>query len=293
MTETNSNLRGILYMVLANGSITLNNGMLKLVLAELPLFETMFLRAIIIVVLGVPLLAAMSGISSARHMLSPAVLARNLVECGASICFVFAVANAPLADLTAILQLTPMLVLLGSVVFFGDRVGKGAAALIVLALFGALLVAQPGSAGFQPFLLLGMLSAALSAGRDLFGRKVPREIPALAVALGVSLFTAVASGGLTLTLERWVPPTLEQTLLIGGAGALLTLAQLFLFLSFRVAKASAVLPFAYTGTLWALAIGAALFGTVPNALALVGIVLIVVSGVLVVAIERRKKVVVA
>ncbi|MGC4077486.1 MAG: DMT family transporter [Rubrivivax sp.] len=276
-------------MVLANGSIIVNNGVIKLVLRELPLFEAMFLRALIVVVLGVPLLAVMSGLSSARHMLTPRVVARNLVETGASICFVFAVANAPLADLTAVMQVTPMLTLLGAVVFFGDRVGRGAVALIVLALFGALLVAQPGSAGFQPFLLLGMLSSALSAGRDLFGRRVPRDIPAFAVALGVSLFTAIATGGLTLALEHWVPPTLEQMLQIAGAGALLTLAQLFLFVAFRVGETSVVLPFSYSGLLWALLVGALVFGTLPNALGLVGMGLIVLSGVLVVLRERSGK----
>lgn len=273
-------------MVLSMGSITINNGLLKLVLTELPLFETMFLRAIIVLGLGLPLLAVMSGFSSARQMFAPPVLARNLVECAASICFVFAVASAPLADLTAILQLTPMLTLLGAVVFFGDRVGRARLALVVLALLGALLVAQPGSASFEPALLFGVLSAAFSAGRDLFGRRVARDVPAFAVALGVSVFTAIVAGVLTLALEGWQAPTLAQMLLIGGAGVLLTLAQLLMFLSFRVAETSAVLPFAYSGLLWALVVGLVTFGTLPNALGFAGMGLILLSGVLVVLRER-------
>ncbi|MGV3490688.1 MAG: DMT family transporter [Devosia sp.] len=284
-----SNLAGILFMVLSMGCITINNGVLKLVLAQLPLFEAMFLRAVIVVALGLPLLAVMSGISSVRHLLAPAVIARNLVECAASVTFVFAVANAPLADLTAILQLTPMLTLLGAVVFFGDRIGRGGVALVVLALFGAVLVAQPGSSAFEPFLLLGMLCSVFSAGRDLFGRKVARDVPAFAVALGVSVFTAVVSGGMTLALEDWVAPSLEQMLLVAGAGVLLTLAQLFMFLSFRTAETSVVLPFSYTQLIWALGIGVVTFGTWPNALGLVGMGLILLSGVLVVLRERFTK----
>ena len=115
-------------------------------------------------------------------------------------------------------------------------------------------------------------------------------MPGLAVAIGVSAVSAVGIGALTLSFERWVAPSLPQLLLIAGAGALLTLAQLFLFLSFRVARTSTVLPFFYTGTLWALAVGAVVFGTLPNGLALAGIALIVVSGVLVVILERRGRV---
>ncbi len=69
-------------------------------------------------------------------------------------------------------------------------------------------------------------------------------------------------------------------LLIGGAGVPLTLAQLLMFLSFRVAETSAVLPFAYSGLLWALVVGLVTFGTLPNALGFVGMGLILLSGVL-------------
>lgn len=289
MPAQGSNLRGIIYMVLASGCFTINNGLLKLAVVDLPPLEALFLRAVAALILGVPVLLATTSRASLRHMLEGRVLARNVVECAAAIAFVFAVANAPLADITALLQLTPMLVLLGAVVFFGDRVGGATIALIVVALVGALLVAQPGSQGFQPYVLFGLASAALSAGRDLIGRRVDAGVPALAVAVGLSLVSAVGIGALTLAFERWVTPSLPQLLLIAGASAFLTLAQLLLLLSFRVAETKAVVPFFYTGTLWALLIGAVVFGTFPNAVAAVGICLIAASGVLVLLLDRRAR----
>ncbi len=289
MPAQGSNLRGIVYMVLASGCFTINNGLLKLAVVDLPPLEALFLRAVAALILGVPVLLATTSRASLRHMLGGRVLARNVVECAAAIAFVFAVANAPLADITALLQLTPMLVLLGAVLFFGDRVGRAAIALIVVALVGALLVAQPGSQGFQPYVLFGLASAALSAGRDLIGRRVDAGVPALAVAVGLSLVSAIGIGALTLAFERWVTPSLPQLLLIAGASAFLTLAQLLLFLSFRVAETKAVVPFFYTGTLWALLIGAMVFGTLPNAVAAVGICLIAASGVLVLLLDRRAR----
>jgi drug/metabolite transporter (DMT)-like permease len=289
MPAQGSNLRGIIYMVLASGCFTINNGLLKLAVVDLPPLEALFLRAVAALILGVPVLLATTSRASLRHMLEGRVLARNVVECAAAIAFVFAVANAPLADITALLQLTPMLVLIGAVLFFGDRVGGAAIALIVVALVGALLVAQPGSQGFQPYVLFGLASAALSAGRDLIGRRVHAGVPALAVAVGLSLVSAVGIGALMLAFERWVTPSLPQLLLIAGASAFLTLAQLLLFLSFRVAETKAVVPFFYTGTLWALLIGAVVFGTLPNGVAAVGICLIAASGVLVLLLDRRAR----
>lgn len=288
MSLARSSLTGIAYMVLANGSITINNALIKLAVVELPPMQAMFLRAIAAVLLGLPVLAATNSLASLRHIAAPRVLARSIVECGAAIAFVLAVATAPLADLTAILQLTPMLVLLGAVLFFGDKVPRIAVALVGLAMLGAVLVAQPGGHGLEPYVLFGLLSATLSAGRDLLGRRVALEIPGLAVAIGVSAVSILVIGAATFTFEPWATPSLGQLALIAAAGAFLTLAQLLLFLAFRVAPTSAVLPFFYTGTLWALVIGALVFGTLPNGLALVGMALIVLSGVLVVVLERRR-----
>ncbi|WP_082434092.1 DMT family transporter [Devosia sp. A16] len=289
MPAERSNLRGIIYMVLASGCFTVNNGLLKLAVLELPPLEALFLRALAAIVLGVPVLIATASLASLRYVLQPWVLARNVVECAAAIAFVFAVANAPLADITALLQLTPMLVMLGAVVLFGDRIGGAAIALIAVALFGALLVAQPGGHGFQPYVLFGFASAALSAGRDLIGRRVDAGVPALAVAVGLSVVSVVGIGVPMLAFERWVTPSLAGLLLIAGASAFLTLAQLLLFLSFRVAETRAVVPFFYTGTLWALLIGALVFGTLPNAVASIGICLIAASGVLVLLLDRRAR----
>jgi drug/metabolite transporter (DMT)-like permease len=109
-----SNLRGIIYMVLASGCFTINNALLKLAVADLPPLETLFLRAVAGVILGVPVLLLTAPRGSLRHVLDARVLSRNAVECAAAIAFVFAVANAPLADITALLQLTPMLGAAGS-----------------------------------------------------------------------------------------------------------------------------------------------------------------------------------
>lgn len=283
-----SALRGIAYMVLANGCITINNALIKLAVADLPPMQTMTLRAAAAVLLGLPLVLLICPRDSLRHLFAPMVLARSIVECGAAIAFVLALATAPLADLTAITQLAPVLVLVGAVLFFGDRVAPMAIGLVVLALFGAVLVAQP-MGHVAPYIPFAVLSAALSAARDLFGRRVDARVPGLVVAIGVSMVSVFGIGATSLSFEQWVVPAQQQLWLVAAAGAFLTLAQLLFFLAFRVAATGTVLPFFYTGTLWALVTGAVVFGTLPNALALFGMALIVVSGVLVVVTERRRR----
>ncbi len=289
MSHQQSNLRGIVYMLLATGFFLVNDSLLKVAMANVPPLEALFLRAVIAVLLGVPVLAATGALGKAPMMFRPSVVARNFFELAAAAGYIFAIANAPLADITALAQLTPMLVMLGAVVFFGDKVGGAAASLIVVAFIGAVLVAQPGGSGFQPFALLGLWSALGCAIRDLIGRRIHAEVPALVVAVGASVVSLVGIGALMLAFEKWVMPGPVELLLIAGSSSLLTLGQLLLFSAYRVAETRVVAPFFYAGTLWALLIGALVFGTVPNALALSGIALILASGVLVVLLERRSR----
>jgi drug/metabolite transporter (DMT)-like permease len=289
MSQTSSNLRGIIYMLLATGCFLVNDSLLKVAMANVPPLEALFLRALLAVAMGIPVLALTGTLGKAKAIFSPMVLVRNFFEFAAAAGYIFAIANAPLADITALGQMTPMLVMVGAVLFFGERIGGLAASLIVLACVGALLVAQPGGSGFQPYALLGLWSALGCAIRDLIGRRVHHEVPALVVAVGASVVSLVGIGALMLVFERFVMPGPTELLLIAASSALLTLGQLLLFSAYRVGQIGAVLPFFYSSTLWALLVGAFFFNSVPNTLALVGIALILGSGVAVVILDQRAR----
>ena len=85
-----------------------------------------------------------------------------------------------------------------------------------------------------------------------------------------------------------MPPDPRHLLLLSGSGLLLSLGHFFIFLSYRTGATSAVAPFYYMFALWAVASGFFVFGTLPNALAVAGIVLIVASGVAVVWSDARR-----
>ena len=63
----------------------------------------------------------------------------------------------------------------------------------------------------------------------------------------------------------------------------------FVFLAFRLAKAAVVAPFYYTFTLWAILSGFVVFSDIPNWLAMIGIALILGSGLASVALDQRTK----
>ena len=86
----------------------------------------------------------------------PYVLLRNSFELMAVLCFVVALANMPIADLTALGQISPMLLLIGVAVLYRDPIGWARAALIAIGFVGAICVAQPGASGISLFAVLGL-----------------------------------------------------------------------------------------------------------------------------------------
>ena len=147
------------------------------------------------------------------------VLRRNLLELAAILCYVVALANMQIADSTALGQITPLLMLVGSSILFGERIGGRRMALIGLGFIGALMVAQPTMQGISVYALLALGNAALSAARDLAGRRVPAEVPGMIVAISAVVVVLIGAGVAHLVSERWVMPEMHHLLLMAGAGS--------------------------------------------------------------------------
>ena len=287
MAET-SNLKGIAFMCVSMASFIVNDTIVKSITQHLPPYETVFLRSFGTVLIGIGLLWSTGQIRALPKVFDRHVLARNTLELVSLLGYVIGLAYAPMAELNALGQLAPILLTIAAVIFLGARLRSIEIALIALAFIGALLVAQPGGAAFSAFALFGLWNAVVSAARDLVGRKVSQEIPALVVPVGAGLTVLVGMGIAMLLFEDFVMPDLQLILLMLVAAFFLTMGHLCIFLAFRFGEVTAVSPFLYTATVWALIAGFVVFGTLPNALAFVGIGLIVICGVGVVILEGRR-----
>lgn len=272
----------------ATAAFIINDTILKFVMADIPPFETLFLRAIATIILGVPLMMLTGNAGALPKVFDRAVLGRNAFELLAVLGYILGLAYAPIADVTALSQLAPMLLTLAAVWLFGTRIGRPEIALICLAFFGALMVAQPGGSGFSAFALFGLWNAVCCAGRDLVGRTVKAGVPALVVPLGSGIVVLVGCAIAMALFERFVFPDFRVVGLVFVSAAFLTVGHTAIFLAYRVGAVGAVAPFFYTGTVWALVAGAVAFGTLPNPLALLGIATILLSGVIVVVLDTRR-----
>jgi len=283
-----SNLGGIIAMLAATATFTVGDAFMKIAAEQLPPFEVLVLRCVVAGLVCALLVTLRREWHAIAGVLSLRTLLRAFGEALNTLCYVVALARMPLADVIAILQTAPLILILGAAFFYRERIGPIRVMLVLLGFAGALLVAQPGAGGMSSAAVLAFGAAVLIATRDLIGRGVPSEIPVTVVILATILVSLVVAGLASLALETWVTPTAPQLGLLGGAGLCLALGHAGLVLAYRLGETSSVAPFFYSFALWGVVAGLVIWGTLPNALALAGIALIVASGVTIVLLDRRR-----
>lgn len=288
MLPFSSNLRGILAMTLATGFFIANDSFMKAVAADLPPLQTLFMRGVAATLWFLPLLVIIGQVRSVGGFFNRWAMLRNGVELLAVTCFVLALPKLPIAELTAIGQIAPLLVFIGVALIDRRPIGLSRIILIGLGFLGAVLVAQPTGAGLSIYAILGFCVALFAAMRDLAGRRVPHEIPAIIVAFGAIVVVMTGAGVQTLLFETWQAPTARHWLLMAGSGFFLIFGQYFIFLAYRLGEPTTVAPFYYTFTVWAVLSGIVVFGDIPNAMAVAGMALIVLSGLVIVVVDGRR-----
>jgi drug/metabolite transporter (DMT)-like permease len=283
-----SELAGVLAMIGSCAVFIVGDTCMKLVSATLPPFEILTLRGLAASIACLALILWQGQARLIRHAREPRTLLRAGAETLAILCYILALSQLPIANVVAILQTGPLFTILGAALMLRERIGPSKFGLAVAGFAGAVMVAQPSADGVSAAVVFAALSAILGAARDLAGRAAPAHLPVPVVTLATLLLQTVVAATLTFGLEKPIPPSAGATALLILAALMLVLGHFGLLFAYRLGRTETVAPFFYSLALWALASGLVIFGQWPNALALAGIALIVVSGVVLIGMDRRK-----
>lgn len=283
-----ANQRGILYMVLGMGGFAAEDAFIKLAAVHLPSGQIMLTLGL----LGGPIFGAVAWRQGhrpwSRHALHWAVMGRNIGEMLGSLCYIAALAVAPLVTTTAIFQAMPLAVTMGAALFLGEQVGWRRWTAILVGFGSVVLIIRPGAADFNPASLLAVGAVLGLAARDIFTRKVPKSIDTMLLTTwGFVAVGIVGAVQLAFTGGAVLPTGPEVFILLAalGTGAV---GYWYLTESTRVAELSAIMPFRYSRLLFALVIGVLAFGERPDLLTLLGAAIIVGSGIYTFTRERAR-----
>jgi drug/metabolite transporter (DMT)-like permease len=224
----------------------------------------------------------------------PALIMRALFLIASTYCFVAAIAVMPIADALAIAFVEPFLLLLFGKYVYGETVGPRRLGASVVGFIGVIMVIQPSFAVFG-FVALYPLGTAVFFGLYMLAtRSISRQLSAIAMQYHTAWIGAVicvpimivADGSGIATLDPIMPQGIYWFWLI-GVGAAAALSHIFMSYALSFAPSSTLAPLHYLEIVSAVALGYFVFGDLPNRMAVMGMCVIIASGLYVIYREQK------
>ena len=276
---TDQPLRGLALIIGATLLFAYNDTTNKLLITEYNVPMVAAIRYIGHCLLMLAIVAPLHGREMVRTQRTGLVLVRAGSLAIGSLLVSFALQRMPVAETTAIVYLTPVLVVLLSGPLLKEKVGPGAWIAAVIGFAGVLLIARPGG-GLDPWGVLFVLgNVVVSVTYNLLSRVLARTERTMAMLFYSALVGAIGFGIFLPWTMHGVAPTPLQIVLFIGLGVSAWLGHYLFTQSYRYAPAALVAPMTYMHLLWAGILGWLVFGHAPEPIAMGGMALVALAGI--------------
>ena len=304
MSDSHNPARGIFLLCLGVFVFSAQDAIIKQVSGAYPLTEVVFIRSCVAGPILLFLVQRESGWRSIFATRLGTLTLRAIIMFGAYTAYYMAFPALPLADAVALYFTVPLFVTALAAPLLGEHTPWRVWLAVLLGFCGVLVMVQPGSGLFEPAALLSLAAAALYGLAMLMARKFGNSLSAAVMAFYQNAFFLIGSGLLAWLLSLlgvhtavhpsvdflvrpWTMPSLHDSLLIGSCGVVAAAGTLFLTNAYRVARASTVTAFEYTGILWAPLWGFLFFAELPRPATVAGAAIIIAAGLMAMRLARR------
>lgn len=281
-----SPLHGVLWMLAAGLSFVGVNAIVRYLGTDLPAAQSAFLRFGFGMVILIPALVSVFRAGFAPGLLR-LYFGRGALHTVAVVLWFYAMARIPLAEVTAIGYLNPVLVTLGAALFFGERLTRDRLLAFAVALVGALIILRPGLREVTHGHLAQVGAAIFFAGSYLFGKALSGQATAAAVVAMLSL--TVTLGLLPFAIWVWVPVTWAQLGWLAVVAGCATSGHYCMTQAFQAAPMAVTQPVTFLQLVWATLLGTLLFGEGLDVYVLVGGAVIIAAVSFVTLREARSR----
>ena len=274
-------------MVSAATLFAMKDGFAKYLGGIYPVMQLLWVQYSLLLLIVLPTIVVRHGWRSLwpSHIIPQ--IARGMMSMLAVGLFYIAITEIPLADATALIFISPVVVTALSPFLLHESVGIRRWLAVIVGFIGIIFIVQPG---FQEF-RLGTL-ASLGAGVIwAFFQIITRSLAQQEIPLVTVLYTALI-GAATMNILLpfyWVTPVLSDGVKLLLMAGFASVGQALLIYAFVAAPAVVVAPFVYVTIIVATATGYIAFGDLPGLMTWVGITVIIASGIYIALREAKVK----
>lgn len=282
-----SSTKGILCILGAGAIFSFTDAVSKVMMDDYPVGEVIFFRALFVLMFTFAAIAWRGGLHRVRVVDWRRQTARGVNIAITGVCFMVALKQVPLANMTAMIFLAPLILTALAPYYLGESVGWRRWTAVAVGFSGVLLIINPSGDGPLWPLMLAACVPFLTSMRDILTRKLGKTDSAEAMVL-ISTCFSLAAGAIMLSLG-WVTPDWEGMALFALTGGLQGVAQFLTVYAFIYGEAVVVTPFRYFMLIWATLYGYLFFAHIPPFETFLGAVIVSASGLYIFFRETRLK----
>lgn len=250
------------------------NGGVKYLGPELPAAQSAFLRFGFGALVFLPMLPKIWRVQQPASVWRLFGL-RGGIHILAVILWFHAMPRVPVAEMSAIGFLNPVIVLVVAGLLLGERIGLRRALVVLAALAGAILVLRPGFREISEGHWAQLAATVAFAFSYVVARRLAQLAPATVVVAVLTI--SVTLGLLPMALWVWVPVTGEQLIWLAGVAALGTFAHYAMTKAFAAAPLTVTQPVHFLQIVWSAALGALAFGEAVDPWVMAGAAVIILA----------------
>lgn len=296
------NMTGILYVLIGVLAFTIQDVIIKFLSGGYPVHQLVLFRCLGAMPMIVGLLIYEGGVVSflrAPHFL---ISLRSIIQYVSYVLWFLAIAAVSIADAMTIGFISPLIITALSGLILGARVGLHRWLAILAGFAGTVVMLRPGTGVFEPAALLVLASATTYALGAIMTRKIGAYASSATMSLNSLLLAILWSvlaglfageGGWTtsshpsvqLMFRAWRMPDAHDALLMLSAGVAAGVGMIVVAQAYRISQPAVIAPFEYSGMFWAIIAGYAIWGQLPDAFSIIGMLIIIGAGLYIASLE--------
>lgn len=282
MQERNKSMdsygKGIFFILLSAFFFSMMSVFVKLS-GDLPTMQKALFRNLIAAVIAFAALSRTPEKFAVKKDCIPDLIMRSAFGTIGILCNFWAISHLILADANMLNKLAPFFAIIMSVFILKEIPSRFEWFLVILAFIGALFVIKPTAGIASLPALVGVLGGFGAGTAYTFVRKISQKGErGPVIVMFFSTFSCLVC--LPFVLLDFHPMTLQQILILLGAGFSAAGGQLTVTAAYKYAPAKEISVFDYSQILWAALLGFVIFGTIPDYLSVIGYFVILTAALL-------------